>query len=159
MRPYMFAAVGLLLFSWPAFANDPSGTFRGTYSCNPGQGVTGDTSTFIVDHKNNVKLIQVVYPIPGGKVFPTGAFELQGKYNPRNRTYTFYSVTKLGNDGYWIPATLPNIHVLSKDGKTMKRIIVNFGCTQDKPYDRLRSVTPLPPPSPPAASTVLKGQS
>ena len=159
MRLYVYAAVGLMLLGWPALAANPSGTFRGTYTCSPGQGVTGDTSTFIVDHKNNVKLMQVVYSIPGGNIFPTGAFELEGKYDPKNRTYIFTSVTRLGNDGYWLPAFLPNIHILSKDGKTMKRIIVNAGCTQDRPYERLRAVTPTPPASTPMAGTKLKGQS
>lgn len=145
MRLGVLIALGVCGLGLPALANGPNGTFRGTYTCSPGQGVTGDTATFIVDNKNNVKLIQVVYPVPGGKVFPTGAFELRGKYDPATRTYRFTSVTRLGQDGYWLPAALPNLHILSPDGRTMQRIIVNPGCTQDAPYTRLRPHTPPPP--------------
>lgn len=159
MRLGVLTGMALALAASSAMAAGPNGTFRGTYTCSPGQGITGDTSTFIVDANNNVKLIQTVYPIPGGNVFPTGAFELQGRYNPGDRTYKFSSVTKLGNDGYWIPATLPNIHILSADGKTMKRIIVNFGCTQNAPYTRLRALTPTPPAAAPLVGRALKGQS
>ncbi|MFZ1431478.1 MAG: hypothetical protein WAS21_32550 [Geminicoccaceae bacterium] len=149
MRAGLAVVAGLCVMSLPALAHGPSGTFRGTYTCSPGQGVTGDTSTFIVDKRNNVKLIQVVYPIPGGSVFPTGAFELRGTYSPQTRTYSFYSVTKLGQDGYWLPASLPNLHTLSKDGQSIKRLIVNPGCSQDAPYTRLWATTPAPPAAAP----------
>ena len=151
MRLCVLVGLGLALASSPASGTGPSGTFRGTYSCVPGQGITGDTSTFIVDASNNVKLIQTVYPIPGGNVFPTGAFELQGRYDPATRTYSFTSVTKLGSDGYWLPALLPDIHVLSADGRFMTRRIQNPGCAQTAPYRRLKALTPAPSPSPSAA--------
>ena len=150
---------GICLMSLPALANGPNGTFRGTYTCSLGQGVTGDTSTFIVDNRNNVKLIQAVYPIPGGNVFPTGVFELRGTYIPVTRTYRFYSVTKLGQDSYWVPATLPNLHILSKDGKSVKRFIANPGCSQDAPYTRLRPNTPAPTAAAPMITQGGKGQS
>ena len=49
MRLYVLVGLALALASSPASGMGPSGTFRGTYSCVPGQGITGDTSTFIVD--------------------------------------------------------------------------------------------------------------
>ena len=159
MRLGILIGVALVLAPVPAVATHPSGTFRGTYACNPGQGITGDTSTFIVDSLNNVKLIQTVYSVPGGNIFPTGVFELQGRYEPANRTYTFFSVKKLGSDGYWIPATLPNLHILSADGKTMKRIIVNFGCAQTAPYVRLKALTPVPATQAPQPGRAGRGQS
>ena len=78
-------ALALSLPAVPAFAAGPGGTYRGTYTCLPGQGVTGDTSTLFVDRRNRAKLFQVVYPVPGGQVFPNGVFEYAGTYDPASR--------------------------------------------------------------------------
>src|SRR4051794_16950388 len=82
-------ALALSLPAVPAFAAGPGGTYRGTYTCLPGQGVTGDTSTLFVDRRNRAKLFQVVYPVPGGQVFPNGVFEYAGTYDPASRIYNF----------------------------------------------------------------------
>lgn len=133
----------------PAWAAEFRLTYRGVYSCSPGQGVTGDTSTFTIDTAWRVKLFQVVYAIPGGSIFPTGAFEYQGKFDPRTRTFAFTSAAIVGENHFWLPATLPNKYTLSRDGNTLTRYIANPGCTAS-PYTKLRVLTPTPGPvSPP----------
>jgi hypothetical protein len=149
----MLIRIGLLLlaltYAAPGFAFEAQLTFRGVYSCTPGQGITGDTSTFIIDTNRRVKLLQAVYSIPGGQIFPTGLFEYQGRFDVRARTFTFTSAAVVGENHFWAPAILPNRYELSRDGETLTRFILNPGCTVS-PYTRLRVLTPTPGPvSPP----------
>jgi hypothetical protein len=147
----MLMKTGLFLlaatYAAPALAAEFQLSYRGAYTC--GQGITGDTSTFTIDNKNRVKLFQVIYSLPGGPIFPTGAFEYQGQFDQRTRTFTFTSAAVVGENHFWVPAILPNRYELSRDGKTLTRFILNPGCTAS-PYTRLRVLTPTPGPvSPP----------
>jgi hypothetical protein len=142
----MLRVVGFLLAattSVAAFADEPGGTYRGSYNCIFGQGITGDTSTFLVEKNKTVKLIQAVYSIQGGKLFPTAVFEYQGQYDPSTRAYTFISAAVVGENHYWVPATLPNKYTVSKDGQTLTRNILNPGCTAS-PYTKVGPLTPTP---------------
>lgn len=133
----------------PASAVEFQLAYRGVYSCSPGQDVTGDSSTFTIDTAWRVKLFQVVYAMPGGSIFPTGAFEYQGTFDPRTMTFTFTSAAIVGENHFWVPAALPNKYTMSRDGNTLTRSIVNPGCTAS-PYTKLRVLTPTPGPvSPP----------
>jgi hypothetical protein len=119
--------------------------------------VTGDTSTFTIDAHRRIKLVQVVYSIPGGSIFPTGVFEYQGHFDPSTRTFTFTSATVVGENHFWVPAILPNKYTLSRDGRTLTRYIVNPGCTAS-PYTRLRVLTPTPGPVSPSLRIQPGGQ-
>jgi hypothetical protein len=133
----------------PALAIEFQVSYRGTYTCSPGQGITGETSTFTIDTNRNVKLVQVVYSVAGGSIFPTAVFEYQGRFEPRTRTFSFTSSAIVGENHYWVAATPPNKYVMSRDGRTLTRYIVNPGCTAS-PYAKLQVFTPTPGPvSPP----------
>jgi len=147
-------ALALALPAVPAFAAGPGGTYRGTYTCLPGQGVTGDTSTLFVDRRNRAKLFQVVYPVPGGQVFPNGVFEYAGTYDPASRIYNFTSGTIVGENHFWALPPFPQRYAVSEDGVTVQRYMQIPACSAE-PYTRVRATTP---PALPVGGALPRGK-
>jgi len=106
----------------PVGAATLEGTFRGTNTCKLQQFTSGGTSTFIVDARNRVRLIEV----HAGKSVAS-VIHYFGTYNPTTRTFRLPTYKFAYQTGGVL--TGPVVGKLSADGKKVSYRWEGFDCT------------------------------